>query len=137
MTSNRYGAVAIVDDDAAVLDSLKFLLEATGHEVACYTSAAELLDDRVTQVACFIIDQCMPQMTGLQLAACLRTEGADTPILLITASPAPHIVARAAELGIEKVLEKPLTAGDLMSFVNGSVGLRASEPRGDGQGGSE
>ena len=40
------GVVAIVDDDHAVLDSLKFLLEVVGHEVATYASAEAFLDDR-------------------------------------------------------------------------------------------
>ena len=44
--------------------------------------------------------------------------GASIPILLITGSPSPSIVARAAELGIDKVLEKPATEKDLLDFVN-------------------
>ena len=59
----------------------------------------------------------MPEMTGLELAERLRTDGAGIPILLITGSPSPAIVARAAELGI-RVLEKPPTEEDLLDFVN-------------------
>jgi two-component system response regulator FixJ len=127
MTCNPCGAVAIIDDDAAVLDSLKLLFELAGHEVACYASAAELLADHATRVSCFIIDQHMPQMTGLELAAHLRTEGTDLPVLLITGAPTPHIVARAAELGIEKVLEKPPTENDLMNFVSNSTKPQAED----------
>jgi FixJ family two-component response regulator len=125
MTCNRCGVVAIIDDDAAVLDSLKLLLELAGHKVACYGSAAQLLGDHATQIGCLIIDQHMPQMTGLELAAHLRDKGTDLPVLLITGSPTPSIIARAAELGIERVLEKPLTERDLMSFVNGAANLQA------------
>jgi hypothetical protein len=39
------------------------------------------------------------------------------PILLVTAWPSPAIVARAAELGIEGVLEKPPGEGEVLSFV--------------------
>jgi two-component system response regulator FixJ len=118
MTDNRTGTVAVVDDDPAVLDSLRFLLEAAGHRVATYPSAVAFLADCGTQPACLILDQHMPQMTGLELAAELQAAGRPTPVLLITALAAPAVVARAAQLGIEKVLEKPLHEDDLLSFVN-------------------
>ncbi len=115
---HHIGAVAVVDDDPAVLDSLRFLLEVVGHRVATYASAAAFLADRATRHPCLILDHHMPQMTGLELAAKLRTAGEAIPVLLITGSPSPAIVARAAELGIEKVLEKPPDENDLLSFVN-------------------
>jgi len=118
MEDNRSGAVAVVDDDPAVLDSLKFLLEMAGHSVAAYASAAAFLEDRAMSPACLILDQQMPQMTGLELAARLLSEGGGLPVLLITGSPSPAIVARAAQLGIEKVLAKPPAEGDLLRFVN-------------------
>jgi two-component system response regulator FixJ len=117
MTDSHNRAVAVVDDDPAVLDSLKFLLEVAGYSVVIYASAAEFLDDRARQLACLILDHHMPHMTGLELAARLRTEGEGVPVLLITGSPSPAIVVRAAQLGIEKVLEKPPAEEDLLSFV--------------------
>ncbi len=60
----------------------------------------------------------MPGMTGLELAARLHTYGSAIPVLLITGSPSPAIAARAARLGIEKVLEKPPDEDDLLSFVD-------------------
>ena len=111
-------AVAIVDDDPAVLDSLRFLLEAAGHPVASYASAAAFLADRLTRHACLILDHHMPQMTGLELAAKLHASGAPIPVLLITGAPSPAIVSRAAQLGIEKVIEKPPDENDLLNFVD-------------------
>ena len=60
----------------------------------------------------------MPLMTGLELAAKLRADGAGIPILLITGSPSPAIRARAAEIGINRVLEKPLGDVDLLDFIS-------------------
>jgi two-component system response regulator FixJ len=117
MINNRSGAVAVVDDDPAVLDSLRFLLEVSGHTVATYGSGFEFLEDG-SRPACLILDHHMPHMTGLELVARLRLERAEIPILLITGAPSPAIVARAAQLGIEKVLEKPPTEHELLSFVN-------------------
>jgi two-component system response regulator FixJ len=118
MTDNHPGIVAIVDDDPAVLDSLKFLLEVVGYRVAIYGSASAFLGDGASSPACLIIDQHMPGMTGLELAQRLRDDGAGLPILLITGLPSPAIVARAAQLGIVNVLEKPPEESDLLAFVS-------------------
>src|SRR6185295_13117940 len=90
--------VAIVDDDLAVRESLRFLLEITGHTVETFASAAEFLAANTEHLACLILDHPMPAMTGLELTERLRTDGIGIPILLITGSPSPEIVARAAEL---------------------------------------
>jgi two-component system response regulator FixJ len=117
MNDKHSGIVGIVDDDPAVLDSLKFLLEVIGYRVATYASASAFLGDGETEPACLIIDQHMPGMTGLELAQALRNDGSAIPILLITGSPSPAIVARAAQFGIVRVLEKPPEEADLLNFV--------------------
>jgi FixJ family two-component response regulator len=111
------GVVAVVDDDRAVLDSLKFLLEAAGYTVAAYRSAAAFLADRARRPACLIVDQHMPDMSGLELISHLRQEAADVPVLMITGSPSATIVARANQLGAA-VLEKPPAEADLLNFID-------------------
>ena len=110
--------VAIVDDDAAVRDSLRFLLGVSGYDVATYESAADFLAhcDRRFLVG-LILDHHMPQVTGLELAARLRAQGDPLPIMLITGSSSPAISARAKALGIEQVLEKPPAEQELLRFV--------------------
>lgn len=118
MADDTQRAVAVVDDDHAVLDSLKFLLEVAGHGVGIYASAAAFLEDRSARPACLIIDQHMPGVTGLELAAHLRGDGNDVPVLLITGSLSPAIIERARQLGIERVLEKPPPEDELLRFVD-------------------
>ena len=110
--------VAIVDDDAAVRDSLRFLLGVSGYDVATYESAADFLArcDR-SFLAGLILDHHMPQVTGLELAARLRAQGDQLPIMLITGSSSPAIAARAKALGIAQVLEKPPAEQELLRFV--------------------
>ena len=117
MVENKRGVVAVVDDDPAVLESLKFLLELSGHAVTTYASAGAFLADRDADPDCLILDHHMPTMTGLELVARLRGAGLGIPMLLITGSPSPAILARALALGVEKVLEKPPGADDLLDFV--------------------
>ena len=120
MTANNdHGVVAIVDDDPAVLDSLKILLEVAGYTVGAYASATAFLQDRAARPSCLILDQHMPTMTGLELATRLRSEGARIPVLLVTAELSSKLVACADKIGIERVIEKPLAEGDLLNFVEG------------------
>ena len=117
MANDRPIRIAVVDDDLAVLDSFRFVLELAGFQVATFPSAGAFLDSDLSRTRCLIIDHHMPLMTGLELAAQLRADGIGLPILLVTAAPSPAIVARAAELGIVRVLAKPPAESDLLTFV--------------------
>ena len=118
MVAGGGAMVAVVDDDQAVRDSMEFLLQVSGFAVATFDSATAFLErSDGPAIAALVLDHHMPGLTGLQLAAQLRAVGSRMPILLITGSPSPDIVARAAELGVEKVLEKPPSEAELLSFV--------------------
>jgi two-component system response regulator FixJ len=118
MAGREAGVIAVVDDDDAVRESLAFLLTVTGHEVAAYASAADFLENcDLRRVAGLIVDHHMPRQTGLELLARLREDGRNLPVLLVTGSPSPEIVARAGALGVDRVLEKPVSDERLMEFV--------------------
>ena len=98
--------------------SLAFLLTVSGHKVAAYASAADFLEQcDLGNVAGLILDHHMPRQTGLELLARLREDGRTLPVLLVTGSPSPEIVARAGALGVDRVLEKPVSDEGLMEFV--------------------
>jgi FixJ family two-component response regulator len=95
------------------------LLEVTGHQTAGYGSADEFLQrGDFGHVRGLILDRHMPHITGLELAVRLRADGWRFPILLVSGAPSPAMAARAAELGIEKVLAKPPPEADIMTFVD-------------------
>ena len=86
--TERPPVVVIVDDDPAVCGSLKFALELEGFTVRAYASATELL--RAGDVGgcdCFVIDQRMPVMSGMELIAKLRDRDALTPAIFSSATP--------------------------------------------------
>jgi len=120
MTAIEPRRIAIVDDDRAVRDSMQFWLEIIGHSVETFASGAEVLKADNQNLACLILDHHMPEMAGLELAERLRAGGSGVPILLMTGSISPSIVARAAEIGINRVLEKPPTEEDLLDFIDGT-----------------
>ena len=114
--------VGVVDDDEAVRDSLGFLLETAGLNVVTYSSAAQFLSEAtLDDLACLVVDQHMPELTGLQLIARLRGQGVTLPIALITGSPSADLIRLARELGIAGVLEKPLDDAALLAFIEGVI----------------
>jgi FixJ family two-component response regulator len=109
--------IAIVDDDVDVLDSMRFLLELSGHLVSTFRSAAEFIAHCGTAVFDrLILDHHMPRITGLELAKTLRDMGIDLPIMLISGSLTPELVSRAGELGV-RVADKPVSEAALMQFL--------------------
>ena len=110
--------VAVVDDDDAVRDSLQFLLEIAGFSVASYGSAAQFLREApIADLSCLVVDQHMPDQTGLQLVSDLRAQGVTLPLALITGSPSTDLVRLAQELDVAKVMEKPLDEDTLLEFI--------------------
>jgi FixJ family two-component response regulator len=123
MSKENVGVVAVIDDDADVGDVLGGLLEAMGYQVATYRSGTDfLLDPQIERLACLIVDQNMPRMTGLDMIARLSERGISIPALLITGVHDAEVERKAASLGVMTVLEKPMSHRELLRFISVSVG---------------
>jgi two-component system response regulator FixJ len=117
-SSTRIPLVCVVDDDADVLRSLRFLLEVDGFQVRTFRCGEALLDTPTGGSAdCFVIDYRMPGMTGIELADLLRNRKIDAPIILITGYPDGNIAAKAAAAGISYVLLKPHVEESLPAHI--------------------
>ena len=122
MSSSHKPAVYVVDDDAGVLGSLRFLLETDGFEVRTFRSGTALLNAaQPTGVDCLVIDYKMPDMNGLDLVGLLRSNNIAAPVILITGYPDENIAARAAAVGIEHVLLKPLLGDNLAKNIQSAI----------------
>jgi two-component system response regulator FixJ len=114
--------VAIVDDDGDVRDVLDALLETAGHAVRTYEHGQQLLDDPdLPDIACLVVDQKMPDMSGLELLRTLNAAGRSIPSLLITGLPDARIAQEARGLGAIDVLPKPIDWEKLLRLVAYSV----------------
>ncbi len=122
MQRGNADTVAVVDDDDEVREVLSGLLESEGHNVVSYQSAQDFLRDAMLDdIACLVVDQRMPQMTGLQLLLELERRGVSVPSLLITGAHDPAITREAAHLGAMTVMQKPVSPQKLLDFVSFSV----------------
>jgi two-component system, LuxR family, response regulator FixJ len=122
MVEGKPSIVAVVDDDDAVRQSLRFLIEVIGHEVEVFAGAADFLKAELRHIACVILDHHMPGMTGLELVAHLRAAGVPIPIMLITGALSPTISGRAAALGIAEVCVKPPSEHQIAAFIKAAKG---------------
>jgi CheY-like chemotaxis protein len=111
--------VLAVDDDGLVLMNTAVMLQDLGHAVIEATSARQALDilRGKKPVDLVITDYAMPQMTGAQLAASIRTEWPDMPVILATGYAE---LPPGAETGLPK-LAKPFRQVELMRAVAAAV----------------
>jgi two-component system response regulator TtrR len=123
MDKDNASIVAVVDDDNDVGDVLGGLLETMGYQVETYRSGTDFLSQaQFERLACLVVDQNMPSMTGLQMIESLSERGVNIPALLITGIHDAEVERKAASLGVMTVLEKPMSHHELLRFVSVSVG---------------
>ena len=120
--------VHVVDDDDAVRDSMRILLESYGMEVRDYPSAqAFLAANRRPSAGCLLLDLHMPGMTGLELLEELRQAGSSLPVIIITGRSDSVLKERAVRAGAMALLDKPVDDDLLMDVLTHA--LAASECR--------
>ena len=116
--------IAIVDDDEAMQDSLRDLMEAAGLAARCFGSAEEFLESGLhRQAACLITDILMPKMSGLELQARLKEEECDIPIIFITAFGDANMRIQAMREGAVEFLAKPFDHQLMLKTVRAALDL--------------
>ncbi|MGO3742324.1 response regulator transcription factor [Kerstersia sp.] len=117
-TPQSAGMVYIVDDDEAVRDSLRWLLEANGYRVTAFDNAEVFLSQYDPgQLAVLIADVRMPGMSGLELQEQLLARKAPIPIIFITGHGDVPMAVASMKKGAADFLEKPFNESDLRQIV--------------------
>ncbi|MGN1149554.1 MAG: response regulator transcription factor [Sutterella sp.] len=114
--------IRIVDDDAAVLEGLAFILEGEGWKVRTYGSAEEFLrEDAPSVPGCLILDINMPGMNGLDLQRTMRDRGYGLPIIFLTGHGDIDVAISTIRLGAVEFLQKTCDNDRLISAVRDAV----------------
>lgn len=112
--------VYVVDDDAAVRESLSMLLRSVALEVQTYEDAETFLSgfqETVGRPRVLLLDVRMPGMSGMTLLERLRVEHPALPIILITGHGDIEMAVRAMKLGAMDFMTKPFSTQRLLDRI--------------------
>lgn len=110
--------VFVVDDDAAVRDSLRWLMDSVGLRVVPFDSGEAFLD-AVTpdREGCVLLDLRMPGLSGLEVHAQLRERGVELPVIVVSGHGDVPMAVRALKSGVVDFIEKPFKDQELLDCV--------------------
>ncbi|WP_374273843.1 response regulator FixJ [Brevundimonas sp.] len=109
--------IHVIDDDAAVRDSIAFLLETADLTARTYESALAFLAERHRPAGCIVTDVRMPDMNGLELARRLRDNGSVEPVIVITGHADVPLAIEAMRAGVVDFIEKPFDDEILLASI--------------------
>ena len=119
MNDTSAPTIFVVDDDDAVRDSLRDLIDSVGLDVATYPSAHAFLDvyDNARR-GCLVLDIRMPGMSGLELQERLNERGSSLPIVFITGHGDVPMAVEAMKRGAVDFIQKPFRDQELLDRIN-------------------
>lgn len=110
--------VYIIDDDQAVRDSVRMLIESDGLQASTFASAEAFLDNFPPGPrGCLILDIHMPGMNGVEMLEHLHARGIFVPVIIITAYKEEQLIKRALQAGAYAVVMKPFRDDELLRLI--------------------
>jgi FixJ family two-component response regulator len=118
MTSTDTSMVFIIDDDAAVRESIEGLLKSVGLRSDSFGTAQEFLTgERTDGPSCLVLDIRLPDLNGLDFQRQLADAGVHIPIIFITGHGDIPMTVRAMKSGAVEFLTKPFRDQDLLDAI--------------------
>ena len=112
--------ILLIDDDASVLRSIKFLLERRGYVISDYTDQEKALDALRLDSSLFdlvVIDYNMPGMSGIEVSRAVRMIRKDLPVAITSGIVDEELRSLADEVGVQQLIPKPCSGDDLIAIV--------------------
>ncbi|GAA0859378.1 response regulator transcription factor [Aliiglaciecola litoralis] len=125
-TSDFDPVVHIVDDDEAVLDSLKTLLNSLNINNATYSNGQEFLDaiaatEIHTLTGCVVMDVRMPGISGIECQQALKDLGCNLPIIFVTGHGDVPMAVQAIKEGAIEFIQKPYREQELIDCIQSAI----------------
>lgn len=120
-----FPTIYVVDDEPAIRDSMRLLLESTGLRVETFADAASFqraFDH--DSAGCVLMDVRMPRVGGLDALRWLRSSGHTVPVLMISGHADVPTATRAMIEGATDFFEKPFNEQMLIDRVNEAVRIQ-------------
>jgi FixJ family two-component response regulator len=120
--------VFVVDDDPAMRDSLRWLIESTGLLVETFADAQTFLARiRPDVPGCLVLDIRMPGLSGLDLQSELARRGIGLPTIVVTGHAEVPMAVRAVKAGAIDFIEKPFSDQLLLDRVRQGIDMDRRE----------
>lgn len=117
--------ILVVDDDRVLLELVKHMLERERLVVHCASSAAEALERlKARTFSLMVTDLNMPGGDGLELSRETRKIAPHMPIIMNSGGLSAQITITAREIGIAKVMAKPLRPNEMLEAIRDLIGKR-------------
>jgi len=113
----KQGRILIVDDQPAVLEVMKEILDSEGYQTVATSSGEEALQLANQAFDLLLADIVMPQMGGLELIRAFREVSPDTVPMLITGFASVETAREALDQGVYDYIVKPVDRDKLCNAV--------------------
>jgi two-component system response regulator FixJ len=115
--------IAVIDDDEAVLDSLRLYFARQDVETSCFASSQDFLAATRSgqRFDCIVSDVRMPGMSGLDLVQHLKGAGLAAPVILITGHGDVDMAVAAIKVGAFDFIEKPFDEARLLASIRNAL----------------
>lgn len=114
--------VFVVDDDAAVRDAIKDLLESAMIGVETFSSGREFLARKASEVpSCLVLDVRLPGTSGLDFQRELAAANIEIPIIFITGHGDIPMTVQAMKAGAIDFLTKPFREQELLDAIHKAI----------------
>jgi FixJ family two-component response regulator len=122
MAGKTASIVYVVDDDAAVRETLSSLLRSVGLHMLGFASAEDFLAHAREDVpSCLVLDVRLPDVGGLEFQRQLNAGGDAIPIIFITGHGDIPMSVRAIKAGAVEFLTKPFRDQDLLDAIQFAI----------------
>lgn len=130
MSNTQEQTVFVVDDDAAVRDSIQELVESVGLQAEGYPSALAFLDAFQPQrPGCLVLDVRMAEMSGLVLQQKLNELGVRIPVIVLTGHGDVSMAVQVMKAGAIDFIQKPYPEQALLDSINAALAMDAKARR--------
>jgi FixJ family two-component response regulator len=118
----KFGTIAVIEDDASMCRSITRLLDAYGFATEAFPSGEAFLNrESILDVVCMILDIQLEGMSGIDLRHTLEMSGTRIPTIFITAMDNETLKQQAMNTGCVAYLHKPFSAYALIQAVKRSL----------------
>jgi len=128
-----HGRILVVDDEAAVRESVRFVLVQAGYEVIEAEDGAQAMEtvragENPSLLDAVILDLYMPKIHGQEVIFYLRSKFPAIPIIVLTGKPDVPDIIRSFEEGVAEFLVKPVRTDNLLAAVARAIQGRRRSP---------